>query len=112
MIGWTGVGFVVPAITFMCLLVTQVSVNAVMKDPRYYTDHGWPKMLGFWIAAVAVWPVSRWTGIKIPGPEVVDPQTGQRTVLYSGKGNTFMWIPIVYWPLVLVLLGILVGFAL
>lgn len=40
--GW---GFLVIVVGFGCLLMTQLFVNTITQDDKYYQTHGWPVML-------------------------------------------------------------------
>ena len=59
MIIWKGLGFVVAVITFLCLLLTEMTVERVFADDAYYQAHGWPKLVGMVIAALLVWATAR-----------------------------------------------------
>ena len=54
MIIWSGLGFVVPGLAIVCFFVTQLAMTSIFQGDRYYTQHGWPKLLAFWIAALLV----------------------------------------------------------
>jgi hypothetical protein len=106
MIIWNGWGFLAAVIAFACWLVTEIGVEAAMNDEEYYQNHGWPKLLGFLVAAVIVWPLGRALNRKRPERELVDPQTGERVILKSGGGHTLFFIPIEYWAPIFVVLGV------
>src|SRR3712207_4011112 len=59
MIIWSGLGILVPIVAFLCFLVTQLVTTSVFGDERYYTEHGLPKLVAFWIAAVLVFLLGR-----------------------------------------------------
>jgi hypothetical protein len=96
MIIWTGGGIVIGIVGFTCLLFTNLGVNALLRDSRYYETHGWPKLLGLWLAAAASW----WVGRRMTrGRErqVKVPEPGQLAVVESGDGDSFFFIPVQYW---------------
>jgi hypothetical protein len=81
MIVWTGLGFVVAVIVFVCLMMTQLVVNVATKDVQYYTEHGWPKLVGYWVAAAVVWPVIRHNSFRQFERVEIDPATGERRMM-------------------------------
>jgi len=40
MIIWSGLGFVVAVLAFLCLLLAEYVVEAVFNDSQYYQAHG------------------------------------------------------------------------
>lgn len=90
-------------ITFACLLATEFLVEAAFHDDRYYQAHGWPKLVAFVVAAVIVGIVSRRLDRR-PGKVLIDPETGSEVIL--GGNHTFFFIPIAYWPPILLVLGV------
>jgi hypothetical protein len=107
MIIWSGWGFLAAVIGFGCLLLTEYSVEAAMQDEQYYQNHGWPKFVGFVVAAVVVWPVGRALNRYQPGRELIDANTGERVVLpASGGGHTLFFVPMEYWAALFVVIGL------
>ena len=102
MIIWSGWGWLVAVIAFGCLVLTELVVEGVTKDESYYQAHGWPKLLAFWIAAVLVFILARFSA-RSPGKTVIDKDTGKEIVL--GKNHALFFIPIRFWPIVLGVLG-------
>ncbi len=103
MIVWSGFGFLVPVITFGCLLATEAGIEALYRDNKYYQSHGWPTLAAFLLAAIIIWPIS---GIldRRGGRTLVDPATGEQVII--GGSHTFFYIPMKWWPVVCVALGI------
>ena len=110
MIIWSGWGFVVAVIGIGCLLLTELGVEAAMKDDQYYQNNGWPKLVALLIAAVIVWPLGRALNRPRPGRELIDTNTGERVVLPSGGGHSLFFIPVEYWAPLLVVLGVVLLF--
>jgi hypothetical protein len=103
MIIWSGLGFLVPVIVFACLLATEAGVEAIFKDPRYYQSHGWPKLAAFLLAALIIWPIG--TVLQRRGGRIlVDPATGEQVKV--GGSHTFFFVPVKWWPLLCVALGV------
>ena len=106
MIIWSGWGFLVAVIGFGCLMLSELSVEAAMKDDRYYQEHGWPKLVAFLAAAIIVWPLGRLLNRRRQDRELIDPNTGERVVLQSGGNHSLFFIPIEYWAAVFAALGL------
>jgi hypothetical protein len=87
MIIWSGLGFLAAIAWFASLLLTQKVVNDATGDPQYYSMHGWPKLLGFWIAAAICGPLGLW--LNRYGPQ-----------------HTLFFIPVQYWSLIFAALGV------
>ena len=106
MIVWRGWGILVVVLSFVPLLVVQLLADAVFGN-GYYTAHGWPKFVSLALAAAFVLVFSRVLDSR-PGRVVVDHKTGERLTL--GGGNHLFFVPVRYWPALLLLAG--VGFGL
>jgi hypothetical protein len=104
MIIWSGLGFLVAVITFVCLLLTEFATESAFRDDGYYQAHGWPKLVGFIAAALIVWPLGRYLNSK-KGRVLVDPDTGKQVVFK--QGHMLFFIPLEYWGPILVVLGII-----
>jgi hypothetical protein len=105
MIIWTGGGFLVAVIGIGCLVFTNLAVNAAMKDDQFYQQHGWPKLLACLVAALIVWPVGRVLNRK-GMRELLDTETGERFAVQTGGGHTLFFIPMEYWAVIFVGLGV------
>ncbi len=99
---WRGFGLAVVGITFVSVLLTEIGIERVFADDEYYQSHGWPKLLGLVIAALLVWLLSKQLG-KQPARTVIDKQTGQELTL-TPKHDLF-FVPLQYWPAILVIAG-------
>ncbi len=102
MIIWRGKGFVIALIAFGGLLLAELGTSATFgKD--YYGGHGWPKLAGFWIGALATYALRSWLGV---GQEqtLVDKSTGRDVVLNSEA--TLFFVPARFWPAILGVFGI------
>lgn len=107
MIIWSGLGWVVAVIAFGCLIVAEYIVELAFGDECYYQAHGWPKLAGFLVAALAVHGVAVLRGKKTDRI-LVDPTTGEKVVLRPN--DSLFFIPLRYWPVVAVGLGALFFF--
>ena len=107
MIIWRGFGWAVVAITFAVLVSTELGVERQFADEQYYQTHGWPKLFALAVSAAFVWLLSAYLKGR-PGRVVIDKATGEELTL--GKDHDLFFIPVRYWPILLVALG--VGFLL
>lgn len=105
MIIWTGLGFVIGLLGFICLLLTQICVNTAMKDDQFYQTHGWPKLLGFCLAATLSFPLGR---AMNRGTErvLIDPDTDESFVVRFGGGHSLFFVPVQYWWIVFLGFGV------
>lgn len=103
MLIWSGLGFLVALITFFSLFLTQKVVGEIFSDPQYYSVNGWPKLLGFLVAAGVTYLLSlRFSRNK--GRVLIDKVTGKEVVFK--RRHTLFFIDIKYWPLILIAVGI------
>ncbi len=85
MIIWTRWGILIGLLGLACLALTQLTVNAAMQDDQFYRSHGWPKLLGLWIAAGLSWPIGRAMN-RGHERQLLDPESGEPVVVRSGGG--------------------------
>lgn len=103
MIVWTGLGYLVLLITFGCLLVTQVLVDKALDDESYYTTHGWPKLVGFLVAALLLHLFAK-VRARGEGRVLVDIETGEH--VSTGSRDSLFFIPLRFWPAIVSVLGV------
>jgi hypothetical protein len=104
--GW---GMAIAPLTVVCLLLTQIAINAAMHDGRYYTENGWPKLLGFCVAALCLWMIS----MKLSSREKVvfeRPGFGMTDELPPPQQNSLFFVDLKYWPVILLVAGIVFYF--
>lgn len=106
MIVWRGWGILVVVLSAAPLLAMQILGDAVLGD-GYYVGHRWPKFAALVVAAAVVWVFSRILDSR-PERVVIDQQTGQQLTL--GGGDHLFFVPVRFWPALLLLAG--VGFGL
>jgi hypothetical protein len=107
MIVWRGRGIVVAVIAFGCLIFVEIATRLRFRDQRYYQTHGWPKLVGFWMAASLVFAFRSWLG-DMQGRTLIDKETGQEVNMIS-KSSLFL-IPVRFWPVILIALGVVFFF--
>ena len=100
---WRGFGVAVVGLTFVMLLLTELGVERAFSDDSYYQDHGWPKLFAFVLAAGLVWVLSSYFESR-PPRLVVDQKTGETLVLMNR--HDLFFIPLKYWPAILIVLGV------
>lgn len=103
MIIWQGFGFLVAIIGIAVLVAVEYAMRAITKDMTYYTTHGWPKLLGFWITAVIIYFIARFFDSR-PGKVVIEKDTGKEIV--QRRSHSLFFVPLRFWPYVLAALGV------
>jgi hypothetical protein len=104
MIIWSGLGFLVPGISFACFLLMELAMTSIFNDAKYYTEHGWPKLLACLMAAGLVGVVGLWLS---QGRTYVD-KTGQKVTIR--RSHSFFFIPVLYWAPLIAVLGLVAIF--
>ena len=104
MIIWSGLGFLVPIITFVLLVLTEYAVETLFADTSYYQAHGWPKLVAFLIAGAIVWSIGTYLNRK-SGRVLIDKETGQEVILRPKHALFFLKME--YWAPILFVLGII-----
>jgi hypothetical protein len=99
---WSGLGFVVPVVALLCLVIAQLVTDAVFGE-KYYTTHNWPKTAACIFAACMLWSLGRW--LNKPDPEEFDESTWA-SLLRSSARHTLFFIPVEYWSFVVVAFAI------
>jgi hypothetical protein len=97
-----GRGIIVAIVIFMSLFLTELITNRHFHDSDYYSQHGWPKLTAYWIAAAIV----QW---MLPGrqDEVLGcaSQVEDKPSILRNQ-DSLLSIPVKYWPGVLFAIGI------
>lgn len=109
----SGYGYFVAVVIVICIMLTQLLTDGITRDHHYYQKHGWPKLLGFWIAAVIVWPLGRSLNCE-KQKDYYDPWNWVESIMSFGNDkpvrHTFFFIPMQYWAFIFVVLGIIFMF--
>jgi len=103
MIIWKGAGFIVAVVAFLMLLLTELSVEALFTDEKYYQTHGWPKLVGFFIAGCIVLLIGKYLNKK-EGKVLIEKDTGKEIVLKAE--HSLFFINVEYWSYILFVLGV------
>lgn len=100
-----GRGWIIALVTFACLLASELGVEAVTGDDRYYQHHGWTKLVAF-LAASALASALLHAGVFAGERRVlIDKATGR--ALIDEPRHTLFFVPARHWPLVLIAIGAL-----
>ncbi|WP_420454292.1 hypothetical protein [Rubrivirga sp.] len=105
---WTGRGYVVPLVTFACLLASEVATEHAVGDDTYFQEHGWPVALAFVVAGLAVAVLARRYDRRLPRVRA-DPAAGERVSVES-RSDTFFFAPLRVWPHVLFAAAVFAAF--
>jgi hypothetical protein len=103
MIIWQGFGFLVAVVGIGILALTEYAVRAITNNDFYFPSHGWPKLVGLWLAAAAVYGLARYFDSR-PGKVVIEKATGREFVLR--KRHSLFFVPMKYWTYILLVLGV------
>jgi ATP/ADP translocase len=103
MVIWSGLGFLVGAITFLLLLIAEYVTESLSRDESYYQVHGWPKLLAFFLAGAVIWPLGVYLNRK-SGKVMIEKETGKEVLKPK---HTFFFIRMEYWGPILFGLGII-----
>lgn len=110
MIIWTGLGILVAVATFLSALVTEWGIERVYADDQYYQTHGWPKLVGMVLAAILVKLLDR--ALRARQTETrIDAVTGGRVTVVAGQAHSLFFIPLRFWPPILLVVGFIHLFA-
>jgi hypothetical protein len=105
MVIWSRWGLLVVVILVAGFVASQVFVSAVFQDQQYYQSHAWPKAAGAWAAAVVLWPLGRYMN-RVEHRQLWDLHANRAVILRTGGGHTLFFLPMEYWSILCVLLGV------
>ena len=103
---WSGKGYVVPLVAFASSLLTEVLVETLFNDEKYYQEHGWPIFTALAVAGLIVREVA---------PRIFrerklrDETTGEIVVLK--EDHTFFFIHIKHWGIILLICAVIAFYA-
>jgi hypothetical protein len=100
-VAFRGRGYVAGLITCGCLLAMDGLCGLSYRDAEYYARHGWPKLAAFVLAALVVWCLNSMGREEKLG--IVEYDTARRP--FFRKQDSFFFVPVQYWPLLLCVLG-------
>jgi hypothetical protein len=109
---WKGRGLLIAVVTFGCLLALDAATRLAFAEEHYYEHHGWPKLVGFWLAAGIVF----WARgiLRVPPllsrDEYIDPREELPGIERSPHESELFFLRARYWPPLLLLLGVVFFF--
>ncbi|MDF7802157.1 hypothetical protein P4C99_21980 [Pontiellaceae bacterium B1224] len=107
MIIWSGLGFVVAIIGFGSLILTEYLSERITNNDQFYQENSWIILIGMALAAIFTFAFSLLLK-KEKARVVVDKETGQEIELR--KSHSLFWIPVRWWPVVFIILGVVFTF--
>lgn len=102
MIIWSGSGGLISLLLIvLCFVASQLTINGVMEDDRYYQTHRWPKLVAFLLSALATWifarmrnrPSKRFLPNSTTGIPVVEQPSGEHSLFFVPI--RWLWVPLV-----------------
>jgi len=108
MIVWRGRGILIVLIAFGCLLVAELLTRAGFHDDTYYQQHGWPKLVGFLVAACVIWCMLPRRESEVSAGPGFQSGTTRESVLR--EQDRLFFVPARYWPAILCVLGVVFYF--
>jgi hypothetical protein len=102
MIVWRGLGFFIPLIFLACAAPCELIFNGTFGG-KYYETHLWAIAVAMFISAAGCWIFARYLR-KRPERVFIDKATGQEMTFH--RNDSFMIIPVRFWPHLLGLAGI------
>ncbi|MDO9438631.1 hypothetical protein [Hydrogenophaga sp.] len=105
MVIWRGYGILVVVFMGVCMVAAKAGAESLWGTPLPIEKRQLYELLGMWLAAGAVYGLHLAVTKLNPPRTVVDQQTGEELKLVS-KHDLF-FVPIKYWSIVLVALGVL-----
>ena len=88
MIIWSGWGWLVAVLAFLCSLGTQVIVDAANHDDKFYDTHTWPLVVAMTVAGLICL--------------ILGKKLNQKS-----NGHRFFFVPMQHWGIILPILGFL-----
>ena len=106
MIIWRGKGILIAIALAACLLLSDALTAHFFSDSKYYATHGWPKLLGFWVAAAILWALS----YRRKPDESIGVEEQEPKYPFLEDEDSLFFIPARFWPIIFGVLGIIFYF--
>lgn len=105
MIIWSGFGIVVGAIGIVSLIATEITLEALTNNERFYQEHPWGILLAMVMAAVLTYGFHLLLSLEKPRV-MIDKETGRE--IARRTNHSMFFIPVKVWPVLFVILGLVV----
>ena len=104
---WKGRGILVVIIVIVCAFVVEYSAKAITGNRHINDDSSWPASALFIVSALIVAVLEK-SLLKDTPKTIVDKETGRKVTVIIR--HSLLFIPIRYWPYVLLLMAMAVPF--
>lgn len=105
MLIWRGYGILVPVVTFLTLIMTEFSVENITNNENYYQENSWVILLALTVSAIICFLISIYFDSKKFEKVYIEKETGKEVIIRNK--NTFFFIEIKYWSILLPLFGVI-----
>lgn len=104
---WSGYGYVVFIIVFICSLITEVVTRFLTNDDEFYQNHYFPISLALMISGIMVFLFQKYfDNLKAKNKDTYFIQ--KATI--ADLNNTLFFIPLKYWSYILMAIAIAIGY--
>ncbi|PHR59146.1 MAG: hypothetical protein COA43_09855 [Robiginitomaculum sp.] len=98
MIVWSGFGWVVPIIAFACVLLGNTIIGET------WSENTWGQAIALLVAAVLTFAFDRFFLAKRADKTLMNKETGEDVIIR--KNDSLFFIPVRFWPIVLVAIAV------
>ncbi len=102
MLVWTGVGWIVLPIVLVAVMLMEFLVELLSGDDQYFQTHGWPMFAAILSSALVIRSIAA-RRRRMRTRVLVDVETGEEVVWRPQ--DSFMFIPLRFWPAIMFLLS-------
>ncbi len=104
MIACTGLGYLVAAVTFALLMLTEFVTEQIYHNDQYFQTEGWPILLAFLLSGLFCRTISKIIEKK-EKKTLIDVSTGE-IITHRPINHTLIFIPIRYWTYLMPAVGL------
>jgi len=101
MIIFSGLGFLVPIIGFGTLILVQYFAGQITGNEEYYQKNEWVRVLGIVLAALLIYILDQLLHRKVK--RLSDAEDVEE--ILKSKTHSLFFIPLKWWPLIIIVLG-------
>jgi len=107
MIIWNGKGGFVFLIVFITSLSMELLTEGIYGDETFYQSNDWPLAMCFFISAFFTYLLSNYLNSQ-PERTLIDKETKKEIIIKPN--HKLFFIDIKYWPVILIIIGLVVLF--